>query len=125
MKYTLTLLLTLFLTFTVSCQTENPADFNFDFEKISDNAKLPDKWMQWGSGYDLKIDNAEKKSGKASLSLEPGAEKTENSFGAAAYTFPASYAGKEIELRGFLKLEGRDGGWTVSSHRRRKRRAAV
>jgi len=112
MKFTLILLLTVLLTFTVFTQPENnSADFNLGFEKISDNAKLPDKWVQWGSGYNLKIDNAEKKSGSAAVSLEPPPEKADNTFGAVAYQIPANYTGKEIELRGFLKLKDVAGGY--------------
>jgi hypothetical protein len=106
MKSTLILLLAVLLTFTVFGQSENnSADFNLGFEKISDSTKLPDKWVQWGSGYNLKIDTAEKKSGSASVSLEPPAKKADNAFGAIAYQIPANYTGKEIELRGFLKLK--------------------
>ena len=104
MKFTLTLLLTALLALAALGQTENPpAELNLGFEKSSDSAKLPDRWAQWGAGYSLKADSAEKKSGNVSLSLEP--LDTAASFGAAAYQIPALYDGKEIELRGFLKLK--------------------
>ena len=112
MKSTLTLLLIIFLAFAASGQSEkDAADLNLDFEKISDNTKLPDKWLPWGQGFDLKVDNTEKKSGNASVSMEPAAQVTENSFGAIGYRIPAAYAGKEIELRGFLKLKDVSGGF--------------
>ncbi len=112
MKFTLTLLLIVLLAFfavAVPGQTEDPAAFNLGFEKITDSAKLPDKWMMWGAGYSLKADNTEKKNGAVSLSLEPADASA--SFGAAAYQIPALYDGKEIELRGFLKLKDVSGGF--------------
>jgi C-terminal processing protease CtpA/Prc len=108
MKFTLTLLLTALFALTTFGQPENPpAELNLGFEKSSDAAKLPDKWAQWGTGYSLKTDSAEKKAGNVSLSLEPANQAA--SFGAAAYRIPALYEGKEIELRGFLKLKDVDG----------------
>ncbi|HEV7643592.1 MAG TPA: S41 family peptidase [Pyrinomonadaceae bacterium] len=107
MKLLLTLLLTALFALTAYGQAENAvnplAEFNLGFEKSSDAAKLPDKWAQWGTGFSLKTDSTEKKAGNVSLSLEP-LDKTA-SFGAAAYQIPALYEGKEIELRGFLKLK--------------------
>lgn len=112
MKHTLILLLLVLLSLTIFGQPENnSADFNLGFEKISENAKLPDKWEQWGRGYDPKIDKAEKKSGSVSVSLEPAAEKIDDAFGALAYKIPGNYAGKEIELRGFLKFADVTGGF--------------
>ncbi len=113
MKLLLTLLLTALFALTTFGQVENagnpPAEFNLGFEKSSDAAKLPDKWAQWGTGYSLKTDSSEKRSGNVSLSLEPA--DTAASFGAAAYQIPALYEGKEIELRGFLKLKDVTGGF--------------
>jgi hypothetical protein len=102
--------LTLIVTFVfaVFAQTENqPIEFNLGFEKVTANEKLPDKWLQFGSGYNLKIDTTEKKSGNNSVLIEAiaSAEKSENALGAIACQIPADYQGKEIELRGFLKLK--------------------
>jgi hypothetical protein len=113
MKSIFTLLLVTFFVFTIFGQSENKsAKFNLDFEKFSGgDGKLPDDWTQWGSGYNLKTDQTEKKSGNASVSIEPAAEKSGNSFGAVAYRIPANYAGKEIELRGFLKMKDVSAGF--------------
>lgn len=116
MKIIYALILSIFFVFTIFSQTENkPSEFNFGFEKVSANEKLPDKWSQFGGGYNFKIDNAEKKSGNNSVLIESPAEKGENTFGAVAFTIPANYEGKEIELRGFLKFknvsEGSAGLW--------------
>jgi len=111
----LSLLLTLFGILAVAGQSPiTPPELNMGFEKISDRTKMPDKWSQMGSGYTFTADPDEKKGGLMSLRIEPlaGANPT---FGAASYSIPAVYEGKEIELRGFLKLadvsEGFAGLW--------------
>ncbi|MEP7074714.1 MAG: S41 family peptidase [Acidobacteriota bacterium] len=89
----------------VLSQSENSTpEFNFGFEKVSDKEKLPDTWYQFGSGYSLKIDSTEKKSGNSSILIEPMPNRLLGSFGSIATTFP-SYEGKEIELKGFLKYK--------------------
>jgi C-terminal processing protease CtpA/Prc len=88
---------------TARSQTGLP-DLNMGFEKISDTAKLPDGWGPMGSGYSAKADPDEKRSGRVSLRIEPGPAGNA-SFGAVAYSIPASYEGREVELRGFLKLQ--------------------
>lgn len=106
MKFICALLLTLACLFTVSAQSENkPPEFNFGFEKVAAGAKLPDGWIVFGSGYDLKIDEAERKSGKYSVLIQSPAVIPANSFGSTSFGAPANYQGKEIELRGFLKLK--------------------
>lgn len=100
-----------FSTLPVCGQTPSVADFNLDFEKYSSGAKLPDRWMQWGTGYSIAIDSVEKKSGNVSISMEPAADKPDNSFGAVGYALPADYAGKEVELRGYMKFKDVDGGY--------------
>lgn len=88
------------------CQTQNQTDFNFGFEKISNQNGLPDGWFKWGmENFILKTDSVIKHSGSVSLLIEPVGIKTEGSFGCVAYYVPAKYIGKEIELRAFLKLQ--------------------
>jgi C-terminal processing protease CtpA/Prc len=112
MKSIYALVLTVFFGLTIFGQSENtPPEFNFGFEKVSANEKLPDKWAQFGSGYSLKIDNTEKRSGNNSMLIELPPEKTEDSAGIISYTIPANYEGKEIELRGFLKLKNVSDGF--------------
>lgn len=109
-----TLLITVFLflqTITLFAQSRNSGtNFNLDFETASPNKKLPEKWMQWGTGYSLSIDTTEKFDGKASLLIKSPIQK-EGSFGSAANTIPAVYEGKEIELRGYIKLNHVENGW--------------
>jgi len=110
--YVLTLIIFSFII-TLGQSENNPPEFNFGFEKVTANEKLPDKWVPFGpvGAYSLKIDNAEKKSGNNSILIELSAEKIENSFGAVAFIIPANYAGKEIELRGSLKLKNVSDGF--------------
>ncbi|MCJ7448351.1 MAG: S41 family peptidase [Bacteroidales bacterium] len=79
-------------------------DFNFGFENTSITQKLPDKWFQWGSNYLISIDTSIKHSGENSIIIQPSEGRTANSFGCVAYSIPAQYEGKEIELRAFMKL---------------------
>jgi hypothetical protein len=95
------------LTSNIFSQTESDSgDFNLGFEKTSLKQKLPDKWIQWGTqDYLLSIDSTIKHSGNNSVLLQPSESRSSNSFGCAAYSIPASYEGKEIELKAFMKLE--------------------
>jgi C-terminal processing protease CtpA/Prc len=88
------------------CQTENKADFNFGFEKITPNQKLPDKYFRWGtvSDYNLSIDSTTKHSGKYSVLIQPSETRNPNTFGCVVSKIPAVYEGKEIELRAWMKL---------------------
>ena len=112
MKSIYAFILVVFSLLLAAGQTQTiPADLNLGFEKVTADGKLPDKWTQGGIGYSLKLDTSEKKSGNNSILLEAPADKGEDSFGTAAVTFPAVYEGKEIELRGFLKLKNVSGGF--------------
>lgn len=93
------------------CQIDSTnTKFNFGFEKKTVGKELPDNWFQWGSGYNLKIDTIEKHGGKTSMLIELAKEKSENSFGCVAYKIPANYEGKEIELKGLMKLKNISNG---------------
>lgn len=92
-------------------QRTDSTDYNLDFEKLAQNKKLPEKWMQWGTGYFLSVDTTQKYDGKAALRIKSPDQKTDGSFGSAANTIPAVYEGKEIELRGYVKLERVENGW--------------
>ena len=82
-----------------------PADFNLGFEKKSVDQKLPDGWTQWGKGYLLSVDTLIKHSGKNSFLLEAAEDDGPDSFGCIAYAIPARYAGQEIELKAYMKLQ--------------------
>ena len=106
MKFVCALISIATFTVTVVSQTVNEdLDFNLGFEKVAAGEKLPTGWSRLGKGYELKIDNTEKKSGNNSILIEPMDNIAEKSFGCIAARIPANYPGKEIELRGFLKLK--------------------
>ena len=104
MTRTIILLSTLLISIISYGQTNNH-EFNFGFEKVESQGRLPDKWFQWGFGYKLKVDTITKHSGKNSILIEPIWQKSPNSFGCVAYSIPSKYEGKEIELRAQMKLD--------------------
>jgi C-terminal processing protease CtpA/Prc len=108
------ILLSVFIILITTCsfsQTSNSnTEFNFGFERKSFGASLPLNWLKWGNGYELKIDTAIRHSGKASVLIEPTEEKLPNSFGCIAYSIPANYKAKEIELIAYMKLNNVNDG---------------
>ena len=111
MKKTLTFLAFILTTCLSLCQTNNSSDFNFGFEKMENRGMLPDNWFKWGTDdFKLKIDSMEKHSGSVSLLIESSGPKKKDSFGCVAYSIPAIYAGNQIELRAYLKLQNVEDG---------------
>jgi C-terminal processing protease CtpA/Prc len=91
---------------TINCQAQSEeSEFNFGFEKHNENKELSDGWFQWGD-YSLSIDSVSvtgKKSGKIT--------STKNGkFGSIAYSIPANYEGKKIELQAYMKIKNVDNG---------------
>ena len=85
-------------------QTQNK--YNLDFEHYDSNKRLADGWFKW-SDYDVYMDtisHSGRFSGKIS-SDENGIE------GRIAYTVPANYKGKTIQLEGFMKIKNVEGGF--------------
>jgi len=106
MKKTILLLTFFCCSYLVSCQTQNNADFNFGFEKISNKDRLPDNWFKWGTeDFILNADTIEKHSGAVAMLIEPSGPRSEGTFGCAAYLIPAIYQGSQIELRAYMKLQ--------------------
>lgn len=105
-------ILVIFSIFAAAGQSQEiPADFNFGFEKVTANRTLPDNWNQGGTGYSVKVDSSEKKSGNNSILIESPPERSENLFGVAVLVIPGNYEGTEIELSGFLKLRNVSDGF--------------
>lgn len=112
MKNLSAILFCLLCTWHASAQTRpSAADFNLDFEKTLPGQKLPRPWVEWGKGYLISTDTTEKQQGKTSLRIQSPEIKDNIQFGSAANPIPASYRGKEIELRGYMKLREVDKGW--------------
>lgn len=102
----LTLIILLVVSVSTSCKAQGKTkEFNFGFENNSSGVELPHNWFIWGSGYSLRLDSIEKHKGKVSLLIEPKDDRSVNSFGCIAYSIPANYKGKNIELRAFMKLK--------------------
>ena len=84
---------------------------NLDMEKVSTGKKLPDGWFVWGTGYEIEADSGNTRQGKYAIRIQAPATKRERTFGSAVYQLPAVYEGKEIELRGLMKMEQVDNGF--------------
>lgn len=76
---------------------------DLDVEMITGNSELSAGWKKLTSSYIITKDSAEKHSGKYSISIQ-SIKVDENQAGVAALHFPAEYAGKMIQLSGYLKL---------------------
>lgn len=99
----------IFLTsFFISCQAQTDTDpkFNLGFEKQTNSNSLSEGWFKWGN-YKLTIDSLSysgRKSGKIT--------STENGkLGSIVYKIPAKYLGKEIELKGYMKIRNVENGF--------------
>jgi len=103
-KSILTFIFIISLFAAYSQQNTNNSEFNFGFEKTTPNEKLPDKWFQWGTGYDLITDTITKHTGRNSILIQPSGDKQANSYGSIAYNIPAIYEGDSLELKAYLKL---------------------
>jgi C-terminal processing protease CtpA/Prc len=106
-KNTLQLLFLFLCVATALGQTEknNPL-YNSGFEKVSAGNKLPDGWFKWGTDdYTVKIDTSIKHSGNNSILIESTKNSAKSSFGSIAYSLPANYLGKEIEVRAYVRVQ--------------------
>ncbi len=99
------LLLTLLVSLGFGQSQSSGRNFNFGLEN-SINGKMPDNWVKWGNAnyYNIGIDSVVKHSGKYSGVIYP-TQIVPNAFGCLAYTIPAGYEGKMIELRAYIKME--------------------
>ncbi len=99
-------LLCFFIYNAFSQNGKNAPAFNFGFEQTTKNNKLPDGWFRWGTDdYNLKTDSTYKHSGKVSFFIESTKNIAKGSYGCIAYSIPADYLGKEIEVRAYLRMQ--------------------
>jgi hypothetical protein len=86
--------------------TGNPhPNLGFEIRRFRDNFPFP--WFEWGTkDYMFQLDSIQKHSGRYSVLIEPREElKGPESFGCIAVPIINDYAGKEIEVRAYLKFE--------------------
>lgn len=102
------LLLLFHLCFT-DANSQIAPDYNLDLEQWRKGQPLPEKWFQWGRGYTVVTDSTEKYNNLRSVVIRAPQEIPSGAFGCVASSLPAVYEGKEIELRGYLKLSKVDG----------------
>jgi hypothetical protein len=105
------LIISSFIFTVISCQFSNKSNFNFDLETTTKNNNLPTGWNIWGSKkYLVKTDSTTNHSSKYSVSIESTDSLQENTFGGFSYQIPAKYAGSQIELRAFIKMQNVSNG---------------
>lgn len=103
MKRTILIIGLIILTIYGYSQTPQNGEFNFGFEKAS--SRLPDRWFEWGKDYSVTVDTIVKHGGNNSVLIEPSETRTQGSFGCIAFSIPALYESKEIELKAYMKLQ--------------------
>jgi hypothetical protein len=67
--------------------------------------------IKWGAAYEITADTLVQHSGKYSMRIEPSLNDTNKQFGCGIFRIPANYAGKAIELSGFIKRENVANGY--------------
>lgn len=95
-----------FLAFFHFINAQSP--FNLGFEKIDPGSPAPAGWdMTFKSGgaagYLVQLDSAMAKEGRYALTILPDPATGTQSFGACSYAIPATYSGRTIELKGYMK----------------------
>ncbi|MGI6342324.1 MAG: S41 family peptidase [Bacteroidales bacterium] len=101
------IILALLAIVSIYCHAQEYEKYNLGFEKQSDISSLSDGWFKWGN-YELTIDSVAysgKKSGKIT------SDQQESSYGSIAYKIPANYAGKTIQLEGYMKTKNVEDGY--------------
>ncbi len=78
---------------------------NLGFEYISSGSTIPDKWSAFSANknYNVTTDTIIKYSGQRSLKIS--ADSSSARYGIIATTFAAPVTGKEIEVRGWIKIK--------------------
>jgi len=102
MKQTLTLAV---LILPIALFAQQKSDLNLGFETLDDEKRIPLGATRWGSGYSISADSLVKRSGKFSLRIQAGPDRQAGAFGSSALLIPGSFEAKQIELRGYMKIE--------------------
>jgi len=80
--------------------------FNLGFESNLTINPLPYPWFEWGTrDYIMHTDSTQHHSGKYSIRIEPTENIKPMSFGCVAREFLAIYAGKEVEVKAYIKMD--------------------
>jgi len=91
-----------------SVRAQSPEELNLGFEQVGENPSKPKAWTVSGDGfatdapgYEVRLDEAEAKSGKRSLKMKGTGH---GGFGNAFLTIPAdAAAGKHLKISGWIK----------------------
>nr|WKN37351.1 S41 family peptidase [Tunicatimonas sp. TK19036] len=95
-----------------ACQAQSAEnEWNFDFEKKG-NQELPAQCINLGTeGYTVQQDSSTAYSGDYSVVMYPQENAGEQSIGIISHPFSANYAGENITLEGYMKLEDVEDGF--------------
>jgi C-terminal processing protease CtpA/Prc len=125
MKTRWLILATLLSTTTLPGWSQAPATLNLSMEQVDHRTRRPAGWLPgvragapaaFTTGYQLVADSTVHHGGRYALRIQStGQPRTEGEFGAASLHVPATFKGKRITLKGFLKtdqvLNGAAGLW--------------
>ncbi|WP_345241991.1 S41 family peptidase [Nibrella saemangeumensis] len=87
--------------------------FNLNFDRADASSRLPADWFLMGAeaGYTVSLDSSVRYQGRYALRIQSGANYQRQAFKAVGLTIPARYAGKQIELTGYVKTSQVANGW--------------
>lgn len=94
------------------CQTAPEKPYlNLEIEESAPN-QLPHQWIKWGNqDYQVMSDSSQAYQGNFALATYSNEDAGEQSFGSGAFRIPANYEGRQIELKGRMKLENVQDGF--------------
>lgn len=84
-----------------------PATLNLDFEQVNHQTHRPAGWAAPAqAGYRVVADSVTRHTGRYALRIQSeSAVRTKGAFGVAIWRLPATFQGKHITLKGFLKTD--------------------
>jgi hypothetical protein len=108
------LVLLCLVTCLFSCNKSNGQNqqdlLNGDFEKINHKSRYPEGWNHSdGRDYKYAIDSIAVQHGKYALSVASAVDSA--GYGIVSFAIPKRFEGNEIELKGYLKIEGVSSGF--------------
>ncbi|WP_234734952.1 S41 family peptidase [Tellurirhabdus bombi] len=96
----------------ISIATHGQEALNLNFERLDSQTGKPADWHKSGSdGFSTTLDSTVKHGGKYAYRVQSPAKMQKGHFSAPTFLVPAKYAGKEIELKGYVKTENVTDGW--------------
>jgi pimeloyl-ACP methyl ester carboxylesterase len=110
-QYNIVIILFMLFANYLKAQQQMPTfplpNYNFDFERMDVEGRIPDKWIPYSvnKGYKIATDTVIRHGGKRSLSIEKNNTGTSSLYACMATQIPAMYMGKEVEVRAWIKIQ--------------------